>query len=147
MYILPISNKMFTSNTNIFFFMSQLKIYTKRKIASKKQTLEHKCILPNSCKTVRRWQRSIRLGRGDHCVGDWNSRWNPVLELSNYCQASRLMKRRGSMAVSNSHLTISDNDCDAPAFQQYNNTCIYNWLINHCLVNECCQLTFACNLF
>ena len=37
--------------------MSQLKIYTKRKIVSKKQNLEHKCILQESCKTVRRWQR------------------------------------------------------------------------------------------
>jgi len=29
----------------ILIFISQLKIYTKRKIASKKQNLEHKCIL------------------------------------------------------------------------------------------------------
>ena len=49
--------------------MSQLKIYTKRKIASKKQTLEHKCILQESCKTMRRWQRSILLVKGGHCVG------------------------------------------------------------------------------
>jgi len=50
--------------------MSQLKIYTERKIASKKQNLEHKCILQESCKTVRRWQRSIMLVKGGHCVGD-----------------------------------------------------------------------------
>ena len=48
--------------------------HRKRKIASKKQNLEHKCILQDSCKTVKRWQRSILLVRGDHCVGDcvWN---------------------------------------------------------------------------
>ena len=51
--------------------MTQLNIYTKRKIASKKKNLEHKCILQESCKTVRRWQRSILMVRGDHCVGDW----------------------------------------------------------------------------
>ena len=48
-------------------FKAQLKIYTKRKIASKNQNLEHKCIL-QSCKTVRRWQRSILLVKGDHCI-------------------------------------------------------------------------------
>ena len=44
----------------IIYFMSQLytNIYTKRKIASKKQKLDHKCMLQESCKTVRRWQRS-----------------------------------------------------------------------------------------
>jgi len=41
--------------------MSQLKIYTKRKTASKKHNLEQKCILQESCKFV----------RGDHWVGDW----------------------------------------------------------------------------
>jgi len=51
--------------------MSQLKIYTKRKIAFK-QNLEHKCILQESCKTARRWQRSILLVKGGHCVGDWS---------------------------------------------------------------------------
>ena len=51
--------------------MSQLKIYTKRKIAPKKQNLEHKCILQESCKTMGRWQISILLVMGDHCVGDW----------------------------------------------------------------------------
>jgi len=49
--------------------MSQLKIYTNRKIAFK-QNLEHKCILQESCKTARRWQRSILLVKGGHCVGD-----------------------------------------------------------------------------
>ena len=44
--------------------------HRKRKIASKKQNLEHKCILQESCKTVRRWQRSILLVKGGHCVGD-----------------------------------------------------------------------------
>jgi len=48
-------------------------MYTKSKIASKKQNLEHKCILQESCKTVRRWQRYILLVKGDHCVGDCNN--------------------------------------------------------------------------
>ena len=39
--------------------MSQLKVYTTRKIAFKKQTLEHRCVLQESYETVRRWQRSI----------------------------------------------------------------------------------------
>ena len=46
--------------------MSHLKIY----MYTKKQNLEHKCILQGSCKTVRCWQRSILLVRGDHCIGD-----------------------------------------------------------------------------
>ena len=50
--------------------MSQEKIYTKRKIALKKQNQEHHCVLQKSCKTVRRWQRSILLVNGG-CVGDW----------------------------------------------------------------------------
>jgi len=50
--------------------MSQLKIYTKWKITSRKQNLEHKCVIQESCKTVRRWQRSIPLVNGGHCVGD-----------------------------------------------------------------------------
>ena len=53
--------------------MSQQKIYAKRKIAYKKQNLEHNCVLQESCKTVRRWQRSILLVKGGHCVGDWDS--------------------------------------------------------------------------
>jgi len=28
--------------------------------------------LQESCKTVRRWQRSILHAMGDHCVGDWS---------------------------------------------------------------------------
>ena len=36
--------------------MSQLKIYTKIK-----QNLKHNCVLQESCKTVRLWQRSILL--------------------------------------------------------------------------------------
>ena len=48
--------------------MSELKICTKRKFAFKKQNLKHKCILQESCKTVRRWQRYILLVRGDHGV-------------------------------------------------------------------------------
>ena len=51
--------------------MSQQKVYAKRKIAYKKQTLEHNCVLQDSCKTVRRWHRSILLVKGGHCVGDW----------------------------------------------------------------------------
>ena len=50
--------------------MSQLKIYTKRKIASKKQNLEHNCVLKESCKTVKYWQRSILFVKGGHCIGD-----------------------------------------------------------------------------
>jgi len=41
--------------------MSQLMIYTNRKIASIKPKLEHKCILQESYKNVSRWQRSIML--------------------------------------------------------------------------------------
>ena len=52
--------------------MSQLKIYSKRKLASKKQNLEHRCINQESCKTVCRWQRSILLVKGGNCVGDWS---------------------------------------------------------------------------
>jgi len=48
-YILPISNSIFTSII-VLKFMSQLKIYTKRKIVTKKQNLVHKCILQGSCK-------------------------------------------------------------------------------------------------
>ena len=66
-YILPISNSIFTSNS---IFLSQQQMYTKRKIASKKQNLEHKCILQESCITVKRWQISILLVKGGHCVGD-----------------------------------------------------------------------------
>ena len=62
-YILPISNSIFTSNNNI-------KCHNLRKTDSKKQKLEHKCILQECCKTSRRWQRYILLVRGDHCVGD-----------------------------------------------------------------------------
>ena len=54
----------------ILEFKSQLQIYTKRKIASEKQDLERKYVLQDSCKTVRRWQISILLVKGDHCVGD-----------------------------------------------------------------------------
>ena len=46
--------------------MSQLKIYSKREIASKMQNLD-------SCKTVRLWQRSILLVKGSHYVGDWEN--------------------------------------------------------------------------
>mgnify|MGYP000343770604 CR=1 FL=1 len=54
----------------ILEFKSQLQIYTKRKIAFEKQDLERKYVLQDSCKTVRRWQRSNLLVKGDHCVGD-----------------------------------------------------------------------------
>ena len=50
--------------------MSQLNMYTRMKIASKEQNLEHKCVLQESYKTMRRWQRSILLVEGGHCVGD-----------------------------------------------------------------------------
>jgi len=58
--------------------MSQLKVCTR--IASKKQNLDQNCVLQESCKTVRRLQRSILLVRRDHCVGDWIILWN-VLSL------------------------------------------------------------------
>ena len=54
----------------ILNFISQLKRYTKGKIASKKPNLEHTCNLQDSRKTVRRWQISILPG---HCVGDCDS--------------------------------------------------------------------------
>ena len=48
-------------NNHIFYVTcDNLKIHTKRNIASKKQDLEH-----------RQLQRSILLVRGDHCVGNW----------------------------------------------------------------------------
>jgi len=53
--------------------MSQLKLYTDGKIASKKQYLEHTCILQESCKTVIHWQISILLVKGCLCVGDCTS--------------------------------------------------------------------------
>jgi len=46
--------------------MSQLKIYTKKKIAAKKKHLEHLRILHKSCKTARRWQSYIMLVKGGH---------------------------------------------------------------------------------
>ena len=52
--------------------MSQQKIYTKGDIAYKKQNLEHNCVLQESCKTVRRWQSSVLVVKGGHCVGDWS---------------------------------------------------------------------------
>jgi len=58
--------------------MSQHKMYAKRKIAYKKQILKRNCVLQESCKTVRRWQRSVLLVRGDHCVGDCNT-WSRYL--------------------------------------------------------------------
>ena len=53
--------------------MSQQKIYTKREIAFKKQNIEHICVLQESCKTVRRWQRYILFAKGGHCVKVWPS--------------------------------------------------------------------------
>ena len=66
---MPILNSIFTSKI-ILYFMSQQKIHTRRKLAYKKQNLEHNYVLQESCKTVRRWQISILLVRGDHCVED-----------------------------------------------------------------------------
>ena len=43
----------FSPQIIILNFMSQLKIYTKRKTASKNHNLEQKCILQESCKFVR----------------------------------------------------------------------------------------------
>ena len=48
--------------------MSQ-QIYTKRKIAYKKQNIEDNCVLQESCKTVRRLQRFYLLVKGGHSVG------------------------------------------------------------------------------
>ena len=67
--------------------MSQQKICTKRTIDYKKQSLEHKYVLQESCKTVRRWQRSILLGNGGHCVGDCVRWWNT-------CHNSRTNEQR-----------------------------------------------------
>ena len=49
---------------------NQKDFLSKRKMAHKNQNPEHKCILQESCKTVRGWQRSILRVKGDHCVGD-----------------------------------------------------------------------------
>jgi len=62
--LLPISNSVFTSNNDIKFCVTTKDIIIqKEKIASKKQYLEHNCILQGSCKTMRRWQISICLPR------------------------------------------------------------------------------------
>ena len=50
--------------------MSQLKIYSKRIVASIKHTLGYTCILQESCQS----QRCILLVRGDHFVGDCKRR-------------------------------------------------------------------------
>ena len=63
-------SKLFSPQIIILIFMSQLKIYTKRKIVFQKQILEHMCILQESCKPLRRLQRSILVVKGSHCVGD-----------------------------------------------------------------------------
>ena len=47
----------FSPQIKILNVMLQLNRYANRKIASKRQ--KHKCILQESCKTVRRWQRSV----------------------------------------------------------------------------------------
>ena len=52
---MPILNSFFTSNNNIIVYITTKDIY-KREIDYKKQTLEHDCVLQESCKTVRRWQ-------------------------------------------------------------------------------------------
>ena len=52
------------------FYVTPKDIYTNREIAYKKQNLEHNCVLQESCKTVRRLQRSILLVKGGHCLGD-----------------------------------------------------------------------------
>ena len=44
----------FSPEIIILYFISQQKIYAKRKIAYKKQHLEHNCVLQESCKGVRR---------------------------------------------------------------------------------------------
>ena len=59
----------------MLYFTSQQKIYPKRKITYKNQNLEQNCVLQESCKTVRCWQRSILLVKGGHCVGDWFMRY------------------------------------------------------------------------
>ena len=67
---MPILNSIFTSNNKSIFYVTTKDIY-KGKIAYKKQNLEQNCVLQESCKTVRRWQRPILLVKGGHCVGDW----------------------------------------------------------------------------
>ena len=67
-YILPISY--YILSYKIIFYFTTKDIYLKGKWLIKKQNLEHKCVLQESYKTVRRWQRSILLVNGGHCV--WN---------------------------------------------------------------------------
>ena len=61
----------FSNQIIMLYFTSQQKIYPKRKITYKNQNLEQNCVLQESCKTVRCWQRAILLVKGGHCVGDW----------------------------------------------------------------------------
>ena len=70
-YILPISNSVFTSIDNIIICVTTKDIY-KKENSFIKQNLEHKCVL-QSCKTIRRWQRSYLDFREHHCVGDCTS--------------------------------------------------------------------------
>jgi len=52
---MPISNSIFTSNNNIKFYIT-----TQIKIASKKQNVEHKCILQERRSLRRRLQKNLR---------------------------------------------------------------------------------------
>ena len=51
-YIYCTFQKVFSPQIMIVYFMSRLNIYTKRKISSKKETLELKCILQESRETL-----------------------------------------------------------------------------------------------
>ena len=79
-YILPISNTTITSNNNIIFYVTTKDIYKKGNSLYKNP--EHNCVLQESCKTVRRWQRSILLVKGGHCVGDWECVWSCPIDIS-----------------------------------------------------------------
>ena len=49
----------FSPQIIILNFISQLKTYTKRRLSSKKPNLKHKCVLQESCQTVRRCSRDL----------------------------------------------------------------------------------------
>ena len=69
LHILPISNSIFNSNNKIIFHVTTKDM--NRKIASKKQNLEHNGILQESFKSRDVGRDLFLLVRGDHCVGDW----------------------------------------------------------------------------
>ena len=61
-------------------FISQLKIQTKRKIAYKKENLEHNCILQESCKTVLPGiSTSLDVGRDLLCLSMEVTAYDPIV--------------------------------------------------------------------